>query len=50
MLAAAADQRIFDDLVELGLGPGRITPAVIRGLLKTAGGQVMHSRVTQQSR
>jgi geranylgeranyl reductase family protein len=48
MLAAAADQRVFDDLVELGLGPGRITPAVIRGLLKTAGGQVMHSRVTQQ--
>ncbi|WP_328994176.1 geranylgeranyl reductase family protein [Kribbella sp. NBC_01245] len=30
--AAAADQRVFDDLVELGLANGRITPATIRGL------------------
>ena len=31
--ASAADQRVFDDLVELGLARGRITPAVARGLL-----------------
>lgn len=30
--AAAADQRVFDDLVELGLANGRITPATVRGL------------------
>ena len=31
--ASAADQRIFDDLVELGLAAGRITPAMLRGLV-----------------
>ncbi len=31
--ASAADQRVFDDLVELGLARGRITPAVVRGLV-----------------
>ncbi|MCP9956104.1 MULTISPECIES: NAD(P)/FAD-dependent oxidoreductase [Streptomyces] len=30
--AAAADQRVFDDLVELGLGWGRLTPGVVLGL------------------
>jgi geranylgeranyl reductase family protein len=30
--SAAADQRVFDDLVEIGLGRGRITPALARGL------------------
>jgi flavin-dependent dehydrogenase len=30
--AAAGDQRVFDDLVELGLARGRITPRVARGL------------------
>jgi hypothetical protein len=30
--AAAADRRIFDSLVELGLGDGRITPRVAAGL------------------
>jgi geranylgeranyl reductase family protein len=30
--AADRDQRVFDDLVELGLARGRITPAVARGL------------------
>ena len=30
--AAAADRRIFDDLVELGLGDGRITPRLAGGL------------------
>ena len=36
ILAADRDQRVFDDLVELGLGRGCLTPAVIRGLLKAA--------------
>jgi menaquinone-9 beta-reductase len=31
--ASAIDQRVFDDLVELGLARGRITPAVVRGLV-----------------
>jgi flavin-dependent dehydrogenase len=30
--AAAVDQRVFDDLVEIGLGRGLITPAIVRGL------------------
>lgn len=30
--ASAADQRVFDDLVELGLARGRITTAMARGL------------------
>ncbi|MEE1940055.1 geranylgeranyl reductase family protein [Streptomyces sp. TRM 70361] len=30
--ASAADQRVFDDLVELGLARGRLTPAVAFGL------------------
>ncbi len=33
--AAAGDQRVFDDLVELGLARGRITPRVLRGLTTT---------------
>jgi geranylgeranyl reductase family protein len=36
MLAAAGDQRVFDDLVEMGLGRGRITSPVVRGLLSAA--------------
>jgi flavin-dependent dehydrogenase len=31
--ASARDQRVFDDLVELGLARGRITPRMARGLL-----------------
>lgn len=31
--AAAHDQRVFDDLVELGLGGGRFTAATVRGLV-----------------
>lgn len=31
--AAARDQRVFDDLVEIGLGQGLVTPRVVRGLL-----------------
>jgi geranylgeranyl reductase family protein len=30
--SSAADQRVFDDLVELGLARGRITPTIVRGL------------------
>jgi geranylgeranyl reductase family protein len=30
--AAARDQAVFDDLVELGLAAGRITPRLVRGL------------------
>src|SRR4051794_7763113 len=30
--AAAAHQAVFEDLVELGLGGGRLTPALLRGL------------------
>ena len=30
---AAGDQMVFDDLVELGLGAGRITPRLVRALL-----------------
>ncbi len=30
--AAARDQRVFDDLVEIGLGGGRVTPRLGRGL------------------
>jgi flavin-dependent dehydrogenase len=32
--AAADDQRVFDDLVELGLGRGHLTPAVVAGLVR----------------
>jgi flavin-dependent dehydrogenase len=34
LLAAARDQRVFDDLVELGLGDGRITPRLGLGLAR----------------
>jgi geranylgeranyl reductase family protein len=33
--AAARDQRVFDDLVELGLGRGRVTPRVTVSLLRS---------------
>lgn len=33
--AAARDQAVFDDLVELGLADGRISPRVVRGLAGT---------------
>jgi hypothetical protein len=32
--ASASDRRVFDDLVELGLARGHITPAVVRGLAR----------------
>ncbi|WP_433166970.1 geranylgeranyl reductase family protein [Kribbella sp. CA-247076] len=36
--AAAADQVIFDDLVELGLADGRITPRLLRALVRSSRG------------
>ena len=36
--AAAADQRVFDDLVELGLAAGRISATLAGGLFKAAPG------------
>ena len=30
--AASRSQRVFDDLVEVGLGRGTLTPALARGL------------------
>ena len=32
--ASSADQRVFDDLVELGLARGRITTTMVRGLVR----------------
>lgn len=32
--ASSADQRVFDDLVELGLARGRITTNMVRGLVR----------------
>jgi menaquinone-9 beta-reductase len=32
--ASTAEQRVFDDLVELGLARGRITPTMVRGLVR----------------
>jgi len=40
--ASAADQRVFDDLVELGLARGRITPTMARGLVRELAGAVRH--------
>jgi geranylgeranyl reductase family protein len=45
--AAAADQRVFDDLVELGLGRGRITPVVARGIAGAAVRRIVHARVVR---
>ena len=33
--ASARDQRVFDDLVELGLARGRITPSLVTGLARS---------------
>lgn len=44
MRAAAEDQRVFDDLVELGLGRGRLTTSVVRGLAAAAGDRIWHAR------
>ncbi len=42
--AASNDQRVFDDLVELGLARGRITPAVARGLARELARSVTGAR------
>ncbi len=36
--ASAADQGVFDDLVELGLAAGRLTPRLLGGLARAAAG------------
>jgi flavin-dependent dehydrogenase len=41
--ASAADQDVFDDLVELGLARGRITATVLRGLAGAMTGRSQHS-------
>ena len=43
--AAASHQRVFDDLVELGLGDGRITPRLVRGLGRQLGPQLSQGLV-----
>jgi flavin-dependent dehydrogenase len=40
--ASAADQRVFDDLVELGLARGRLTPTLARGIVGAAGRRSRH--------
>jgi hypothetical protein len=35
--AAARDQRMFDDLVEIGLGQGLVTPRLAGGLVRGLG-------------
>ena len=42
--AAARDQRVFDDLVELGLGRGRITPSLLGGLVAETPGALAMGR------
>jgi menaquinone-9 beta-reductase len=32
--ASTSDQRVFDDLVELGLARGRLTTTMVRGLIR----------------
>ncbi|RDI24463.1 geranylgeranyl reductase family protein [Lentzea flaviverrucosa] len=43
--AARDGQRAFDDLVEVGLGPGTISPALVTAMLRTSIGSALeHSR------
>jgi geranylgeranyl reductase family protein len=42
--AAAQDQRVFDDLVELGLGRGPLTASVVRGIATAAATRGWHAR------
>ncbi len=44
--ASAHDQRVFDDLVELGLARGRITPAIVAGLAR----ELVRATVTRPAR
>jgi hypothetical protein len=43
--ASTADQRVFDDLVELGLARGRITTTVVRGLVRELAGGTRSRRI-----
>ena len=47
--ASAHDQRVFDDLVEIGLGRGTVTPRLARGLLSSLAtrSSAPHPSVTQ---
>ncbi len=47
--ASAHDQRVFDDLVEIGLGRGTVTPRLARGLLSALAtrSSAPHPSVTQ---
>ncbi|MFA9445344.1 geranylgeranyl reductase family protein [Egicoccus sp. AB-alg6-2] len=43
--AATAEQRVFDDLVELGLARGRITAIMVRGLTRELGSATLDRRI-----
>jgi menaquinone-9 beta-reductase len=43
--ASTADQRVFDDLVELGLARGRITATMVRGLVRELAGGTRSRRI-----
>lgn len=47
--ATAADQEVFDDLVELGLGRGRLTPTILTWMTRSLAGHVAH-RATATAR
>jgi menaquinone-9 beta-reductase len=46
--ASAADQRVFDDLVELGLARGRITTTMARGLVRELAGATRRRRTSRR--
>ncbi|MFO7778261.1 MAG: geranylgeranyl reductase family protein [Nitriliruptoraceae bacterium] len=43
--ASSADQRVFDDLVELGLARGRITTTTVRGLVRELASGIRTRRI-----
>ena len=45
--ASTADQRVFDDLVELGLARGRITTTIARGLVRELAGSIRSRRIRE---
>ena len=45
--ASAADQRVFDDLVELGLAGGTLTPRLVGGLARAVVGGAVGAPVTR---
>lgn len=46
--ASTADQRVFDDLVELGLARGRITTTMARGLVRELAGATRSRRIPRR--